>query len=60
MTQSTSTLGLWLELPSGVKTRIGIQLKKIKLFLKLFDKSNGNMVKTCDKHDAFILKSKDI
>jgi len=59
MTQSTSTLGLWLELPSRVKTQGEIQLKKKYLCLKLFGKSNGNMVKTCDKHDAFILKSKD-
>jgi len=27
--------------------------------LKLFGKSNGNMMGTCEKHDAFILKSKD-
>jgi hypothetical protein len=59
MTQLTSTSGLWLKLPSGVKTRVGIQLKKKYLCLKLFGKSNGNMVRTCHKHDAFILKSED-
>jgi hypothetical protein len=33
--------------------------KKIYLRLNFFGKTNGNMVKTYDKHDAFKLKSKD-
>jgi hypothetical protein len=32
---------------------------KKKLCLNFFGKTNGNMVKTYDKHDAFKLKSKD-
>jgi hypothetical protein len=58
MRQSTSTLGLWVKLALKVKMKWDM-LKNIYLCLNFFDKTNGNMVKTYDKHDAFKLKSKD-
>ncbi len=52
MTQSTSTSKIWPKLAPKARTWIDIWSEKTYLCLNFFDKSNGNMVMTSDKHNA--------